>query len=221
MTEQLRQSLSAVVDSEADAFELRRVLDELERDPALRASWMRYHLIGSVIRGEHQALEGQTADRLGRPLRVEPHTTLMPLTMAAASPVDDGRGPVDRRTRARHSDANSDARADLRRWPGFRGRAAPISAVTALAGVFALASAALFTGAGTGTEATDTASVQVAPPVAVPPSWFSHTLSPDDPVSLPVDEQWVQAYMLRHAQQQGLDQRGVISLVRPATYSVP
>ncbi len=150
MTEQLRQSLSAVVDSEADAFELRRVLDELERDPALRASWMRYHLIGSVIRGEHQALEGQTADRLGRPLRVEPHTTLMPLTMAAASPVDDGRGPVDRRRRARHSDANSDARADLRRWPGFRGRAAPISALTALAGVFALASAALFTGAGDG-----------------------------------------------------------------------
>jgi hypothetical protein len=36
-----------------------------------------------------------------------------------------------------------------------------------------------------------------------------------------VNEQWVQAYMLQHAQQQGLDQRGVISLVRPATYSVP
>jgi sigma-E factor negative regulatory protein RseA len=38
MNEQLRQSLSAVVDGEADAFELRRVLDELDRDPELRAT---------------------------------------------------------------------------------------------------------------------------------------------------------------------------------------
>ncbi len=52
MTEKLRQSLSAAMDDEADAFELRRVLDELGRDAELRSLWDRYHLIGSALRGE-------------------------------------------------------------------------------------------------------------------------------------------------------------------------
>jgi len=52
MSEKLRESLSAVVDGEADEFELRRVLDELPKDPQLRAAWSRYHLIGAVLRSE-------------------------------------------------------------------------------------------------------------------------------------------------------------------------
>ncbi|MFM7119618.1 MAG: sigma-E factor negative regulatory protein, partial [Gammaproteobacteria bacterium] len=66
MTEQLKQSLSAVIDGEADAFELRRVLDELDRDADLRATWSRYHLIGSVIRGERTARTGAVARALER-----------------------------------------------------------------------------------------------------------------------------------------------------------
>ena len=53
MSEKLRESLSAVVDDEADEFELRRVLDELAKDPGLKASWARYHMIGTVLRGEY------------------------------------------------------------------------------------------------------------------------------------------------------------------------
>ncbi|NJN52466.1 MAG: sigma-E factor negative regulatory protein [Gammaproteobacteria bacterium] len=52
MSSQLKESLSAVVDGEADEFELRRVLDETGRNPELLASWRRYHAIGALIRGE-------------------------------------------------------------------------------------------------------------------------------------------------------------------------
>ena len=42
MSEKLKESLSAVIDGEADEFELRRVLDEMNRDEVLAASWERY-----------------------------------------------------------------------------------------------------------------------------------------------------------------------------------
>ena len=52
MSEKLKESLSAVIDGEADEFELRRVLDEIGKDSSLASSWERYHLIGSVMRRE-------------------------------------------------------------------------------------------------------------------------------------------------------------------------
>ena len=52
MSEKLKQSLSAVMDGEADEFETRRVLDEIQRDDALREMWERYHMVSSVMRGE-------------------------------------------------------------------------------------------------------------------------------------------------------------------------
>ena len=51
MTEQLKEALSAVVDGEADVFELRRVLDEVGRSEELTEAWRRYHLIGERLRG--------------------------------------------------------------------------------------------------------------------------------------------------------------------------
>ena len=52
MSEKLKEALSAVIDGEADEFELRRVLDEIGKDAKLAASWERYHLIGAVLRRE-------------------------------------------------------------------------------------------------------------------------------------------------------------------------
>ncbi|NKB97487.1 MAG: hypothetical protein GKR90_03160 [Pseudomonadales bacterium] len=52
MSEQLRESLSAVMDGEADAFELRRVLDESKNDPQLRELWHRQHLVRDILRGD-------------------------------------------------------------------------------------------------------------------------------------------------------------------------
>lgn len=215
MNEQLRQSLSAVVDGEADAFELRRVLDELERDPELRAAWMRYHLVGSVIRGEHLALRGTTADRLGRPLAVA--------------------GEIASSDRTQAADAAADRAAA--QAPGTRPRAALLTAVTTFVTLSALVSGLLLTGSGTPDQAESAAYVHsqsltsqpqsvasqplrsVSQPPPLPPAVELSAAEPG--ASLPEDEQWVQIYMLQHAQQQGLDQRGVISLVRPASYSAP
>lgn len=44
--------LSALMDGEVGEFELRRTLTLIERDPALRAKWRRYHLAAGVLRGE-------------------------------------------------------------------------------------------------------------------------------------------------------------------------
>ena len=52
MSEQLRESLSAVMDGEADAFELRRVLDESRSDSKLRERWHRQHLVRDILRGD-------------------------------------------------------------------------------------------------------------------------------------------------------------------------
>ena len=52
MSEKLKGSLSAIIDGEADEFELRRVLDEIDKNEELRATWERYHLIGARLRGE-------------------------------------------------------------------------------------------------------------------------------------------------------------------------
>ena len=44
MSEKLKESLSAVIDGEADEFELRRVLDEIGRNDQLALCWERYHV---------------------------------------------------------------------------------------------------------------------------------------------------------------------------------
>jgi sigma-E factor negative regulatory protein RseA len=71
MSEKLRESLSAIVDDEADEFELRRVLDELEKNPELKTSWDRYHLIGSVMRQERSQRADNLRERVWLALDVE------------------------------------------------------------------------------------------------------------------------------------------------------
>jgi sigma-E factor negative regulatory protein RseA len=63
MSEQLREALSALIDGEADEFETRRVLSELDADAELRKRWNTYHLIAN----RHQpGWSPQNGDRLLR-----------------------------------------------------------------------------------------------------------------------------------------------------------
>lgn len=49
MSEQLKESLSAAMDGEADAFELRRFVDEAAVDSDLREQWHRWHVMRDVM----------------------------------------------------------------------------------------------------------------------------------------------------------------------------
>jgi len=51
-SDQLFESLSAMVDNEANELEVRRILKNLDSNPELMERWRRYHLIGSALRKE-------------------------------------------------------------------------------------------------------------------------------------------------------------------------
>jgi sigma-E factor negative regulatory protein RseA len=93
MSEQLKESLSAVMDGEADEFEIRRVLNETAGDAELRGVWERYHLARSVIRGEGRMID---AGKLGRGLWAE-------IDASEASPVDVAAAVLDAQVGSRIS----------------------------------------------------------------------------------------------------------------------
>jgi sigma-E factor negative regulatory protein RseA len=51
MSEQIRESLSALIDNEANELELERVLSQ-SRQEELRVTWTRFHVVRSAMRGE-------------------------------------------------------------------------------------------------------------------------------------------------------------------------
>ncbi|QOR38467.1 anti-sigma factor [Billgrantia diversa] len=53
MSQNARESLSALMDSEGDDLELRRVLKSLEGEPDAVEAWRRYHLMRSLLRRDH------------------------------------------------------------------------------------------------------------------------------------------------------------------------
>lgn len=93
MSEKLRESLSAVVDGEADEFELRRVLDELPKDPQLRAAWSRYHLIGAALRSE-RVVSRSLRERVWAELDFEESAAEPVLASLAAAPSAERRSPA-------------------------------------------------------------------------------------------------------------------------------
>lgn len=78
MNDRMKESLSALVDGEADELEVRRVLNEMEQDDELRQSWQRYQMMGSIMRDEPvaqvdlsrgimQAIDGEPMDEIVTP----------------------------------------------------------------------------------------------------------------------------------------------------------
>lgn len=58
MTEKMRESLSALLDDEAEELELRRVLSGIENDGDLRQTWVRYNLARDALSGHsHHSLD--------------------------------------------------------------------------------------------------------------------------------------------------------------------
>jgi len=55
MNERMGESLSALMDDEANELELERVLSQLSSDPQLRQAWLRYNLANHAVHGEQLA----------------------------------------------------------------------------------------------------------------------------------------------------------------------
>lgn len=196
MTEQLKEALSAVVDGEADEFELRRVLDEVGRMPELAAAWNRYHLIGEHVRGEPLSVPASSvsamADAIWQDLSnsaetVEPAPAAE--QVALFSVADDGAVPA----------AASDS--SLRKWAPFA--VAASVALMVLVGFNTLSDPPVAGDAPVVAES----NIQIEGPV--------YQLATE--VS-PSDIRRANAYMLHHVQQKALNQPGVASFVKVATF---
>ena len=48
----LAESISALMDNQASELELQRILKASEQDPAVKATWARYQIVGAALRGE-------------------------------------------------------------------------------------------------------------------------------------------------------------------------
>lgn len=52
----LAESISALVDNQASELELQRILKASEQDPSVKATWARYQMVGSALRGEQASM---------------------------------------------------------------------------------------------------------------------------------------------------------------------
>ena len=82
MSEQLRESLSALMDGEANAFEVRRVLGEARRDAQLQKTWTRWQRLSAALQGSATPSASDLADRVWAGLRDDPATATATATGA-------------------------------------------------------------------------------------------------------------------------------------------
>ncbi len=71
MSEFEKESLSALLDGEADQLELRRVLRSSESDSALLQTWGRYNLAQATLHGQAKPVSDEFANRVAAQLESE------------------------------------------------------------------------------------------------------------------------------------------------------
>ena len=190
MSEQLKESLSAVMDGEADEFEIRRVLNEAADDPELRGVWERYHLVRSVMRGEGRTLG---ADRLSARFWTQ-------IDAGEAAPVDEIAEP-----------ANASPRASRSTWVTWGQR---VAGVAVAAGVAAAVIVGYRIDESAPTPPAQVAVVEPAVPSAAMALFDDETRV--QPAAL--DLQRAHAYMLHHAHHVALNNRSVVPFVKVAAF---
>jgi len=189
MSDQLKESLSATMDGEADEFEMRRALDEASNDPTLRGVWERYHLVGSVMRREGRGPANSLGDRFWS--RIDAGEG------AEADEPVVRPGPTGRRTRRSA-------------W-GQR-----LAGVAVAAGV---AAAVVIGFRFDETATVDAPEVAVVEPSAPPASmalFDDEVRGRAAPAA--VDVQRAHAYMLHHARHVALNNRSVVPFVKVAAF---
>jgi sigma-E factor negative regulatory protein RseA len=190
MSEKLRESLSASIDDEADEFELRRVLDEMEKDEHLRDTWERYHLIGALMRGEGGRRDADLRDSVWAALESERN-------------LEDPDAPIEL---AASEDGVRVGGSQNRPWVGR---------ITGLAVAATVAFAVVF-GIGGFDQGEQAAPSLAASTVKIEgPQLEEIQLTREVSAS---DVQRANAYFLHHVQHKALNQPGVASFVKLVTY---
>lgn len=198
MSEKLKESLSAVIDGEADEFELRRVLDEVGKDAELQLSWDRYHLIGSVMRRERVGRYHSMRDEIWLEVRPD-EVSDEPLQVSENEPVGTGERTSRRGRFASLAVAASVAFAVVIGFLQFGGLDGGEG--TSGGGTLAVAEAIPETTAETGVTDAGT-----APPVAL-----TSEVSASDQLR-------TDAYKIYHMQQLGMNQSGFSGFARMVSY---
>lgn len=73
MPEPMHEKISALMDGELSAHELRQTLEELERDPELMLCWQRYHLMSDALKSNLPSnLHHDLASRIAKAIESEP-----------------------------------------------------------------------------------------------------------------------------------------------------
>ena len=80
--ENISETISALLDSEADELELRRFLKSCEQDPTLMETWERYCLVQSALHETAQPVSGSLSKRIAARIEQEG-----PLALVPAAPV--------------------------------------------------------------------------------------------------------------------------------------
>jgi len=180
MSEKLKEALSAVIDGEADEFELRRVLDEIGKDAKLAASWERYHLIGAVLRRERISRSFGMRERVWAEVGLEEAAEVqsVPVVTSELQAVTESRR--------------------LGRWTSVA-----VAATVAVAVVAGYLGVSEFDEA-PGVQVAETANAVEDQQRAVDDAVISLTSE-----VTPVDQARTEAYVIRHLQQLGMDRSGI------------
>ena len=79
-----KETLSALLDNEADDLELRRFLKSFEQDPSLLETWERYSLVQSVLHESAQPVSSRLSERIAAQIEQEAPLTAI---LSAAAPI--------------------------------------------------------------------------------------------------------------------------------------
>ena len=79
-----KETVSALLDNEADDLELRRFLKSSEQDPSLLETWERYSLVQSVLHESAQPVSSSLSERIAAQIEQEAPLTAIP---SAAAPI--------------------------------------------------------------------------------------------------------------------------------------
>ena len=84
-SENISETISALLDSEADDLELRRFLKSCEQDPNLLETWERYCLVQSALHETAQPVSASLSQRIAAKIELEEPLSAVPVAPAQSS----------------------------------------------------------------------------------------------------------------------------------------